>query len=55
MLAAIRLAGVIGLCAGGLVAAVAFFVPNYRTVLNELGAGLILVGVALFGLAAPFL
>lgn len=52
MFSALCLAGAIGLCSGGLVAAAAHWVPTHRVALEELGAGLLVAGVALLGLGS---
>lgn len=49
MLFALRLAGVIGLCSGGLVMAIAYFVPARSAKLQELGSGLLIASLALLG------
>ena len=49
MLFALRLAGVIGLCSGGLALAIAHFVPARSAKLQELGGGLLVASLALLG------
>src|SRR5579864_4429915 len=49
MLFALRLAGAIGLCTGGLAMAIAHFLPARRAKLQELGSGLLVGSLVLLG------
>lgn len=44
-----RLAGVIGLCSGGVAFAIAHFAPAHRAKLYELGSSLVVGSLALLG------
>jgi hypothetical protein len=50
MLFALRLAGVVGLCSGGLAMAIAHFVPARSAKLQDLGSGLLVASLAVLGL-----
>jgi len=49
MLFALRLAGAIGLCTGGLAMAIAHVLPGRRAKLQELGSGLLVGSLVLLG------